>query len=186
MFTGLIEAVGKVTGIERHGAAARLTVEAPFPPAEIQMGDSIAVNGVCLTVVGKGGGTFTFDVSPETIDRTAFRRLKSGSRVNLERALRLSDRLGGHIVRELALARIRPPGRLGLGLAHLGVGRQPLFDGARRACGLHDNVRAFDFRLLQSYDLFHIFPYDGREFGIRIVNHGDDLVELGLHASDLG
>jgi len=98
MFTGLIEAVGKVVGIERHGAAARLTVEAPFPPAEISLGDSIAVNGVCLTVVGKGGGTFTFDVSPETIDRTAFRRLKSGSRVNLERALRLSDRLGGHLV----------------------------------------------------------------------------------------
>ncbi|HYS42832.1 MAG TPA: riboflavin synthase [Geobacteraceae bacterium] len=97
MFTGLIEAVGKVTGIERHGAA-RLTVEAPFPTAEIHMGDSIAVNGVCLTVVGKGGGTFTFDVSPETIDRTAFRRLRSGSRVNLERALRLSDRLGGHLV----------------------------------------------------------------------------------------
>jgi riboflavin synthase len=98
MFTGLIEAVGKVTGIERHGAAARLTVEAPFTPAEINLGDSIAVNGVCLTVVGKGGGTFTFDVSPETIDRTAFRRLKSGSRVNLEQALRLSDRLGGHLV----------------------------------------------------------------------------------------
>jgi len=98
MFTGLIEAVGKVTGVERHGAAARLTVEAPFPPAEIHMGDSIAVNGVCLTVVGNGGGTFAFDVSPETIDRTAFRRLKSGSRVNLERALRLSDRLGGHLV----------------------------------------------------------------------------------------
>lgn len=98
MFTGLIEAVGKIAGIERHGAAARLTVEAPFPPAEIKQGDSIAVDGVCLTVVGKGGGTFTFDVSPETIDRTAFRRLKSGSRVNLERALRLSDRLGGHLV----------------------------------------------------------------------------------------
>ena len=98
MFTGLIEAVGKVAGIERHGEAARLTVEAPFPPAEIHMGDSIAVNGVCLTVIGKEGGTFTFDVSPETIDRTAFRRLKGGSLVNLEQALRLSDRLGGHLV----------------------------------------------------------------------------------------
>ena len=91
MFTGLIEAVGKVTGVERHGVAARLTVEATFPLAEIHMGASIAVNGVCLTVVGNGGGTFAFDVSPETIDRTAFRRLKSGSRVNLERALRLGQ-----------------------------------------------------------------------------------------------
>lgn len=98
MFTGLIEAVGKVTGIERHGPSARLAVGAPFPPAEISLGDSIAVNGVCLTVVGKGDGTLVFDVSPESVDRTAFRRLKSGSRVNLERALRLCDRLAGHLV----------------------------------------------------------------------------------------
>ncbi|HEY6871586.1 MAG TPA: riboflavin synthase [Geobacteraceae bacterium] len=98
MFTGLIEAVGKVAGIERHGASARLAVEAPFPPAEIALGDSIAVNGVCLTVVEKGGGTFVFDTSPETVERTAFRRMNRGARVNLERALRLSDRLGGHIV----------------------------------------------------------------------------------------
>lgn len=98
MFTGLIEETGKIAGIERHGQSASLVVAAPFPPAEINLGDSIAVNGVCLTVTGKGGGAFVFDVSPETVDRTAFRRLKSGSRVNLERALRLSDRLGGHLV----------------------------------------------------------------------------------------
>lgn len=98
MFTGLIEAVGKVVGIERRGASARLTVEAPFPPEEIGLGDSIAVNGVCLTVVDMEPGRFVFDVSPETVDRTAFRRLRTGARVNLERALRLSDRLGGHIV----------------------------------------------------------------------------------------
>ncbi len=98
MFTGLIEAVGKVATIERHGASARLVVEAPFPAEEVSLGDSIAVNGVCLTVVEKGGGVFAFDVSPETIDRSSFRRLGRGSRVNLERALRLSDRLGGHIV----------------------------------------------------------------------------------------
>lgn len=98
MFTGLIEKVGKVAGIERRGASAALLVEAPFPPAEVNLGDSIAVNGVCLTVVEKKGGMFAFDVSPETVERTAFRRLRSGSSVNLERALRLSDRLGGHIV----------------------------------------------------------------------------------------
>lgn len=98
MFTGLIEEVGKVAGLERRGSAARLAVVASFPPAEVRLGDSIAVSGVCLTVVGMDGGTFIFDVSPETVERTAFRRLKSGSAVNLERALRLSDRLGGHIV----------------------------------------------------------------------------------------
>src|SRR5512140_1446525 len=98
MFTGLIEDVGKVARIERHGQSARLVVETSFPPAELNLGDSIAVNGVCLTVTDNNKGAAVFDVSPETIDRTGLRHLKSGSRVNLERALRLGDRLGGHIV----------------------------------------------------------------------------------------
>ena len=98
MFTGLIEEVGKVVRIEMAGASARLTVAAGFPPGEVAIGDSIAVSGACLTVVEKSIGAFTFDVSPETISRTAFRQLKSGSVVNLERALRLSDRLDGHLV----------------------------------------------------------------------------------------
>lgn len=98
MFTGLIEELGRVVRIERRGASARLTLSAPFPPEEIALGDSVAVNGVCLTVTEKWGGGFSFDVSPETLERTAFRRLRPGSPVNLERALRLSDRLGGHIV----------------------------------------------------------------------------------------
>ncbi len=98
MFTGLIEEIGKVVGIERGGAAARLRVASSLPAEEIRLGDSIAVNGVCLTVVSLSGTTATFDVSPETLERTAFRVLHPGSPVNLERALRLSDRLGGHIV----------------------------------------------------------------------------------------
>jgi riboflavin synthase len=98
MFTGLIEAVGRVAAIERRGASARLVVESVFPGEEIALGDSIAVNGICLTVVAREGGTVAFDVSPETLERTGFRQLRSGSRVNLERALRLCDRLGGHIV----------------------------------------------------------------------------------------
>ncbi len=98
MFTGLIEEVGKLVGIERGGAAARLSVASSLPAEEIRLGDSIAVNGVCLTVVARSRNTVTFDVSPETLERTAFRALRPGSPVNLERALRLSDRLGGHIV----------------------------------------------------------------------------------------
>lgn len=98
MFTGLIEEVGKVVRIERTGTSARLTVAAGFPPGEVAIGDSIAVSGACLTVVEKSNGSFTFDISSETISRTAFRNLKSGSVVNLERALRLSDRLDGHLV----------------------------------------------------------------------------------------
>jgi riboflavin synthase len=98
MFTGLIETVGTVVKVDRRGAAARLVVTASFPPDELSLGDSIAVNGICLTLVGKEGGAFAFDVSPETLDRGGFRHLSGGSRVNLERALRLGDRLGGHIV----------------------------------------------------------------------------------------
>jgi riboflavin synthase len=98
MFTGLIETVGTVANIERRGSAALLVVVADFPPAEIGLGDSVAVNGICLTLVAKEGGTFAFDVSPETLERGGFRNLRSGSRVNLERALRVGDRLGGHIV----------------------------------------------------------------------------------------
>lgn len=98
MFTGLIEQIGRVWLIERTGEAARLTVEAGFPAGEVKIGDSVAINGICLTVTRIEGEKLTFDVSPESLERTALRRLRPGTPVNLERALRLSDRLGGHIV----------------------------------------------------------------------------------------
>jgi len=98
MFTGLIETVGELVSIERTGASGSLTVKTSLPLNEIAIGASIAVNGACLTVVRKGGGAVTFDVSPETIDRTSFRQLAAGSPLNMERAMRLSDRLDGHLV----------------------------------------------------------------------------------------
>jgi riboflavin synthase len=98
MFTGLIEDVGKILKISRTGASARIEVSTSFRVAEIKLGDSIAVNGICLTVVEKGMSLLAFDVSPETIERSSFRRLAPGHHVNLERALRVGDRLGGHIV----------------------------------------------------------------------------------------
>ncbi|HBA88608.1 MAG TPA: riboflavin synthase [Geobacter sp.] len=98
MFTGLIETVGELVSIERRGASGSLTVKTSLPLEEIAIGASIAVNGACLTVVRKGGGTVTFDISPETIDRTGFKNLKGGSPLNMERAMRLSDRLDGHLV----------------------------------------------------------------------------------------
>ena len=98
MFTGLIEAVGRVASFERLASAAKLAIAVSFSDDDVRLGDSIAVNGVCLTVVDAKGGVFSFDASPETLEHTAFRRLKSGDRVNLERALRVGDRLGGHIV----------------------------------------------------------------------------------------
>lgn len=98
MFTGLIEEVGMVRELRRGGDGARLTVATRFPMEEIRLGESIAVNGLCLTVVAFGGGTFCADVSPESLDRSTLGGFAPGRAVNLERALRLSDRLGGHLV----------------------------------------------------------------------------------------
>jgi len=98
MFTGLIEDTGRVTAFERRGEAGVLRVETALPVAEIAIGDSVAVNGACLTVTAGGSGSLSFDVSPETISRATSRSFRTGARVNLERALRLGERLGGHIV----------------------------------------------------------------------------------------
>jgi riboflavin synthase len=98
MFTGLIEDTGRVTAFERRGEAGLLRVETALPVAEIAIGDSVAVNGACLTVTATGTASLTFDVSPETIARTTNRSLRAGAGVNLERALRLGERLGGHVV----------------------------------------------------------------------------------------
>jgi riboflavin synthase len=98
MFTGLIEDTGRVAAFDRRGEAGNLRVETALPVEEIALGDSVAVNGACLTVTARSGVCLTFDVSPETIDRTTFRSIRPGSSVNLERALSLGERLGGHIV----------------------------------------------------------------------------------------
>jgi len=98
MFTGLIESVGRVTACERRGAAAVLTVSTTLPVSEITIGDSIAVNGACLTVIAQREAALSFDVSPESLASTTIGNLRNGQSVNLERALRLGDRMGGHIV----------------------------------------------------------------------------------------
>ena len=98
MFTGLIEDLGTLRDIRTGGDLAELTVDTALPMAELSLGESIAINGVCLTVTRFAGGPFSADISPETLKRTTLGRLSSGARVNLERALRLSDRLGGHLV----------------------------------------------------------------------------------------
>lgn len=99
MFTGIIEAIGKVTGIEDHGGDRKLSISAgKLDLGDTAAGDSISVNGVCLSVIDITGSDFTVDVSTETLSCTTFSELKSGNPVNLERALRLSDRLHGHLV----------------------------------------------------------------------------------------
>lgn len=98
MFTGLIEDLGSVRSLQTGGGSGRITIATALPMDSIALGDSIAVNGVCLTVVAFGGGQFSADVSAESLSRTVLGDLRPGQRVNLERALRLSDRLGGHLV----------------------------------------------------------------------------------------
>lgn len=98
MFTGIIEAIGTIDAVRNSGDGMRLAVTADLDLNGTRIGDSIAVNGACLTVVSLQGSRFEADVSPETVSRTTFSRCRIGQRVNLERALRLSDRLDGHIV----------------------------------------------------------------------------------------
>ncbi len=99
MFTGIIQSVGHVTRIEARGGDVRLHVDtASLDLADLATGDSIAVSGVCLTAVDLFARSFTADVSGETLSCTTFRMLREGDPVNLERALRLGDSLGGHLV----------------------------------------------------------------------------------------
>lgn len=98
MFTGIIEEVGHVKSLRRGAKSFTLEVEASKVMEGTQVGDSIATNGVCLTVTSLTGHGFTADVMPETVQRTALGELSAGSPVNLERALSLQTRLGGHIV----------------------------------------------------------------------------------------
>jgi len=96
MFTGIVAELGEVTGVEHHGDAAGLTIRGSTEG--VALGESIAVNGVCLTVTGILGGTFTADVMGETLNRSGLGALTPGDPVNLERSVRLADRMGGHLV----------------------------------------------------------------------------------------
>jgi riboflavin synthase len=98
MFTGIVEDTAKVSRIEHRGQEKSLILELPPHLTEVQLGDSININGVCLTVVQKNEQRIELDLSSETLQKTALRELREGDQVNLERALRLTDRLGGHIV----------------------------------------------------------------------------------------
>jgi riboflavin synthase len=100
MFTGIVETTGRLARIEPRGGDVRLMIDAgALDSGDVAIGDSIAVSGVCLTAIAIGSsGTLAFDVSTETLSRTSLGSLSVGERVNLEKALRLADRLGGHLV----------------------------------------------------------------------------------------
>jgi len=98
MFTGLVEALAKVDRVQDDGTSRDLVLAAPGLADGLAIGESVAVNGVCLTVVARAAETCRFQAGPETLARTNLGELSPGDRVNLERALRLGDRLGGHLV----------------------------------------------------------------------------------------
>ncbi|MEU8703289.1 MULTISPECIES: riboflavin synthase [unclassified Streptomyces] len=98
MFTGIVEELGEVTAVENLGDASRFRLRGPVVTEGAKHGDSIAVNGVCLTVVEHGEQEFTADVMAETLNRSSLGALRPGSRVNLERPMAVGGRLGGHIV----------------------------------------------------------------------------------------
>ena len=98
MFTGIVEAVGNVVRLQKRGPGLRMTVDAGRTAEGVRLGDSVAINGCCLTVVEVAGSLLSFDAGEETLSRTNLGRLHQASRVNLERSLQVGDRLGGHLV----------------------------------------------------------------------------------------
>jgi riboflavin synthase len=113
MFTGIVEELGTVAGVEDQGDAIRLTIHAEHVLADAGLGDSISVNGCCLTVAERDGDTWTADVMQETLDKTSLAGIAPGDRVNLERAVTPTTRLGGHIVQghvdDVGVVRTRTP-----------------------------------------------------------------------------
>ena len=98
MFTGIVRERGTVAAVDGGADGVRLRIDAPATAAQAAVGDSVAINGVCLTVTERNGGSLSFDAVPETLSRTALGRLAPGSAVNLEPALRAGEPLGGHYV----------------------------------------------------------------------------------------
>jgi len=98
MFTGIVEEVGRVAGIEQRGENRRITIAAKKTPTELKTGDSVAVSGVCLTALDIRPGSFCADLAPETWARTSFSRMHEGALVNLELPMKADGRFGGHIV----------------------------------------------------------------------------------------
>jgi riboflavin synthase len=98
VFTGIVREIGRVEGVERELEGARLRVRAPETAARAEVGDSIALNGVCLTAVEVANGLLTFDVVRETLKRSTLDRVRRGARLNMEPAVRAGEPLGGHIV----------------------------------------------------------------------------------------
>ena len=137
MFTGIIESIGTIRALTPKGGDVRVSVDTgKLDLSDVKLGDSIAINGVCLTAVELPGNGFSADVSRETLDCTAFNALKSGSRVNLEKALTPTTRLGGHLVS-----------------GHV--------DGVGEVISREENARAIEFRIRAPKELAKYIAHKG-------------------------
>lgn len=171
MFTGIVQAVGKLVASENRSGDKRLRIHtANLDLSDVILGDSIATNGVCLTVVELPGDGFWADVSVETLDYTTLGNLKNGSAVNLEKALRASDRLGGHIVS-----------------GHV--------DGVGEVVSIHNDARSIRYRLRAPAELAKYIAHkgsicvdgvsltvnkvEGAEFELNIVPHTQQKTVFG-------
>ena len=163
MFTGIIEELGTVESIQTGGTSGRLRVRAPLVCADLHEGDSISVNGVCLTAVGLRGPSFDADASPETLSRSSLGSLRPGGIVNLERALLPTSRLGGHIVQ----GHVDATGEV--------VAAQPLGDGnwwlSVRYPAVLDRYLVLKGSIAVDGISLTIASIDGGVFGLAIIPH---------------
>ncbi|MBM3600353.1 MAG: riboflavin synthase [Alphaproteobacteria bacterium] len=170
MFTGIISDLGRVRAIERRGADARVVIETGYDTGTIDMGASIACSGPCLTVVGKDRGWFAVDVSAETLRLTTIGEWAVGRRINLERALRLGDELGGHLV----------SGHVD-GIAEL-VGAEPEGEGMRLEVAVPQPLARYVATkgsvALDGVSLT-VNWVDGARFGVMIIPHTQRMTTLG-------
>jgi len=171
MFTGIVEATGRIVRTEPRGGDVRLVVEAgTLGLDDVAIGDSIAVSGVCLTAIALEGNAFVVDVSNETLSRTSLQSIGPGARVNLEKALRLSDRLGGHLM----------AGHVD-GLAHI-VAIEPDARSQRWTFELPPDLSRYAAPkgsiAIDGVSLT-VNEVDGRRFGVNLIPHTIDVTTLG-------
>jgi riboflavin synthase len=171
MFTGIVEAVGRLERVETRGSGARFSIHtAALPTADVRLGDSIAVQGVCLTVIQLGKATFSADVSAETLACSTLGRLGLGASLNLERAVTPSTRLGGHLVS----GHVDGVGRL--------VSRQPDGESVRfrfeAPAGLVHYISRKGSITVDGVSLT-VNAIEGADFGINLVPHTLSVTTLG-------
>lgn len=167
MFTGIIQAIGTVATLEPRSGDLRLRIQSgDLDLSDVKLGDSIATNGVCLTVVALPGDGYWADVSKETLDFTTLGKLKQGSPVNLEKALRASDRLGGHIVSGHVDG-------VGIVVSHQGDGRSERF--RLRAPDLLAKYIAHKGSICVDGTSLTVNKVEGAEFELNIVPHTTEM-----------